>query len=101
MRALVAALLAIAGGAGHASAGCPHDGVIYDVGAVICSEGWQQECTPAGYWKAIGQCKVPDGRAIDSTRWLPLDEPAVSFDLVEASAIVVPVSGVTWRRTLR
>ena len=43
-----------------AQAACSHNGISYSVGATICSGGWLQECTPAGYWKAIGQCLRDD-----------------------------------------
>ena len=43
-----------------AQAACSHNGISYSVGATICSGGWLQECTPAGYWKAIGQCLKQD-----------------------------------------
>lgn len=40
-----------------ANAACSYQGVTYAVGSKICSGGWLQECTVAGYWKAIGMCK--------------------------------------------
>ncbi len=45
-------------------AACSHNGISYSVGATICSGGWLQECTPAGYWKAIGQCRGDDEAAM-------------------------------------
>ena len=47
-------------GGGSAWAGCVYDGITYEVGTVICAEGWLQECTVANYWSAIGQCGVSD-----------------------------------------
>lgn len=44
-----------------AEAACFHNGVSYGVGAKVCQNGWLVECTPANYWKAVGQCLKDDG----------------------------------------
>lgn len=59
--AMAVCFLALAAGAAEAQ--CEHNGITYSVGATICTgDGWLQECTPAGYWKAVGMCKAPDQR---------------------------------------
>lgn len=60
MKTLIMACALTVLGAGSASADCYHSGQLYSVGDQICDGGWQQECTHAGYWKAIGQCMIPD-----------------------------------------
>ena len=40
-----------------AQAACYHNGVAYSAGAKRCYSGWYQECTVAGYWGTIGQCR--------------------------------------------
>lgn len=57
---IVASAFAFGLGSGPAIAGCYHNGVYYDPGSVICSEGWLQECTVADYWSAIGMCHAGD-----------------------------------------
>ncbi|MFN0263541.1 hypothetical protein ACKTEK_06640 [Tepidamorphus sp. 3E244] len=47
-------------GASPAAASCDYQGYSYGVGSTVCAAGWYQECTVAGYWKAIGFCKAPD-----------------------------------------
>ncbi len=46
-----------------AEAGCLYNGITYGVGAKICRNGWLEECTPANYWKAVGQCLKDDKAA--------------------------------------
>ncbi len=63
--------------AAPAAANCVWQGVSYGAGYKMCQPGgWLMECTVAGYWKAIGQCKAPDmtpmpgataGKALPST----------------------------------
>lgn len=91
MKTAIAAAIVLAASAGQVFAGCEHDGVIYDVGAVICSGGWQQECTPAGYWSAIGQCKVPDARTNDSARWRGDAKRPVALTLAGAGSFDLEV----------
>lgn len=49
-------------GTASASANCELNGVIYEVGTVICFDTFIQECTVAGYWSAIGNCRSDDPR---------------------------------------
>lgn len=58
LKAMIIATGLLAGG--PALADCNYLGNSYPVGYVICSEGWLQECTIAGYWSAIGMCHAPD-----------------------------------------
>ncbi len=53
-------------GGGAALADCTYAGYTYGTGATICFDGWLQECTVDGYWKAIGSCKAPDQPAVES-----------------------------------
>lgn len=39
-----------------ASAGCIHEGVTYDEGAIICSGGWLMRCSASGAWMTEGYC---------------------------------------------
>ncbi len=60
-----------------AGAGCYNEGVTYDEGATICSNGWLMQCTASGSWGAIGYCqhetRNPDLPGISSL-FNPLDE---------------------------
>ncbi|MEM6621062.1 MAG: hypothetical protein AAF674_02455 [Pseudomonadota bacterium] len=47
-------------GATPAQAACVYNDVYYDVGVTLCFGGWVQECTVAGYWKAVGMCNMTD-----------------------------------------
>lgn len=58
-----------------AIANCIHNGVTYSVGARICAGGWLQECTTAGYWKAVGYCRSND-----------LDTPLVLSSIPDSEA---------------
>ncbi len=53
-------------GMGTAWANCSYDGYTYSVGSTVCFDGWLQECTVAGYWKAIGMCKAPTAAVVDA-----------------------------------
>ncbi len=46
-------------GANTAWANCKFAGRTYPLGSTVCFDGWLQECTVGGFWKAIGQCKAP------------------------------------------
>ena len=47
--------------ASPAAANCVWQGVSYGAGYKMCQPGgWLMECTVAGYWKAVGQCRAPD-----------------------------------------
>jgi hypothetical protein len=41
-----------------AEAACYHNGIAYSAGAKRCYSGWLEQCTVAGYWSAIGQCRT-------------------------------------------
>lgn len=61
---LVGGCAAILGG-GAAMADCTYRGYTYGTGSTICFDGWLQECTVDGYWKAIGSCRAPDVPAVE------------------------------------
>lgn len=69
-RTLFASAVLLGLGAGHASANCSLNGNYYPVGTVLCFDTFIQECTVAGYWKAIGNCRADDPRFdhVDGTR---------------------------------
>ena len=49
-------------GTSYAAANCSLNGYSYPVGTVLCFDTFVQECTVAGYWKAIGNCRSTDPR---------------------------------------
>ncbi len=55
----------------QASAACEHNGIYYEAGAVLCFDGYMQECTVADYWSAIGMCRATDVKPSISERWIP------------------------------
>ncbi len=57
---LLGTVIAMTFGIGQAWANCSYGGYTYSVGSTVCFDGWLQECTVAGYWKAIGMCKAPE-----------------------------------------
>ncbi len=72
-RLILGAALAFAAG-GTALAECEYQGQMYPQGETVCAAGgWLQECTAAGYWKAIGHCRAADGG--DPTRYTRASEP--------------------------
>ncbi|MEQ8652515.1 MAG: hypothetical protein RIC87_08645 [Kiloniellales bacterium] len=54
-------------GIGTAWADCSYGGYYYSVGSTVCFDGWLQECTVAGYWKAIGMCKAPTAAPVEQS----------------------------------
>ena len=72
-RLIWGAVLAVAA-SGTALAECEYQGQTYPVGEQVCAAGgWLQECTAAGYWRAIGSCRAAD--AADPTRFTLASEP--------------------------
>ncbi|MGF1502015.1 MAG: hypothetical protein ACFBSD_09365 [Paracoccaceae bacterium] len=75
--------------AAQASASCYHQGYSYPVGYTMCSgDGWYQECTVAGYWKAIGMCN--GGTATDIVTGETL---ATLKDLADDAAVALAEAG--------
>ncbi|MEM7061035.1 MAG: hypothetical protein AAF557_25940 [Pseudomonadota bacterium] len=61
-KVLAAAAIFIGLGTGNALANCSLNGNLYPVGTVLCFDTFIQECTVAGFWKAIGNCRADDPR---------------------------------------
>ncbi|MGF1447074.1 MAG: hypothetical protein ACFBRM_12870 [Pikeienuella sp.] len=62
-----------------AAAACSYQGVTYSVGSTICAAGgWLQECTVAGYWKAIGTCNSVEPSLVERVAALS-DSEAVAL----------------------
>ena len=79
IRTLVVALGVFVGMAQPAAAACAWQGVSYGVGHKMCQPGgWLMECTVAGYWKAIGQCRAPDMTPLPNNISGKLGETTVS-----------------------
>lgn len=61
MKAIMIGVVLALAAAGTAAADCEYQGRNYATGSTICAAGgWLEECTVAGYWKAIGQCRAAD-----------------------------------------
>lgn len=89
MRALLfGSVFAATLGMGTAWANCSYGGYTYSVGSTVCFDGWLQECTVAGYWKAIGMCKAPSAVLIEEQN----DSLSQLLAMVESDQVGAAVS---------
>jgi len=82
-RYLFASAVLVGLGTSHASASCSLNGNYYPVGTVLCFDTFIQECTVAGYWKAIGNCRADDPR-FDHVEVLPKIEDRLNAIMASA-----------------
>lgn len=79
MKRVLFSMLLAAAAAGTASADCEYQGRTYSQGSTICAAGgWLEECTVAGYWKAIGQCRAADADNPTKYTVIESEEPAAT-----------------------